>query len=261
MDAMSYLLRSSNKFICWAVTASIAVASCFYASLAGAFFGLGEPKIEILTPSQINEGGIVPINIRAENFGGDPIKTLSVTLEANPPEQQKALTVSFEKPQPMVFVSTRLRLAAAGANPITIQVGRASGNVVTKTFLTGLVQKPVDFQNPDTLSVIFKGTFVFPTDEIGQPQIRVQKKKGDSSELEIRGFLHHPMLPASKNSSGLFVDSVEFFYEREKIATVNTGTALTNDPFLQLNVKDDRPIGVAKMIWKDVMGNFFEASK
>jgi hypothetical protein len=235
--------------------------SLIYTGSASAFFGIGDPKIEILVPNKIEEGGIIPINVRADNFEDDPIKSISLTLEGNPTDQQKAFILNLEKPQPMIFISTRVRLSASGVSPIRVQITQLSGKSLTKTFQSGYVYKPVDFTNPDTLSVTYQGGHIFPKDNIGQPLTRVGKKNGDSSELEIRGILHHPMLPGGKNGSGFFVNSVEFFYENDKIGEFETGSALSNDPYLQLNIKDDRSVGTVKMVWKDVRGNVFESTK
>lgn len=257
---MKCLHQSNNFFTSGLIAFWVGFVSVFYAASAGAFFGTGDPKVEIVIPDQIVEGGIVPIYVRADNFGGDPIKSISLTLEGNPANQQKAFILNLEKPRPMVFISTRIRLASSGVSQIMVQVNQSSGKVLTKFFQSGNVRKPVDFSNPDTLNVTYQGSHIFPKDEIGQPQIRVMKKKGDSSELEIKGLLHHPMFPPTKNDPGLFVNSVDFFYEYEKIANFEIGTALSNDPFLQLSIKDDRSVGTAKIVWKDVKGNSFEAT-
>lgn len=258
---MKHLHQSNNFLTSGLLAFCLGIISISYTVSASAFLGIGEPKVEIVTPDQIAEGGIVPIYVRADNFGEDPIKSISLTLEGNPVDQQKAFTLNLEKPRAMVFISTRLRMSSSGVSQIMIQVNQSSGKVITKSFRSGSVRKPVVFSNPDTLNVTFQGSHVFQKDEIGQPQIRAMKKKGDSSELEIRGLLHHPMLPATKDDPGLFVNSVDFFYENEKIANFEIGAALSNDPFLQLSIKDDRSVGTAKMVWKDVKGNTFEATK
>lgn len=258
---MKCLHQSNNIYVSGLIAFGVGFISIFYAASASAFFGIGDPKVEIVTPAQVVEGGIVPIYVRADNFGDDPIKSISLTLEGNPADQQKAFILNLEKPRAMVFISTRIRLSSSGVSQIMVQVNQLSGKVLTKSFQSGNVLKPADFSNPDMLNVTFQGSHIFPKDEIGQPEIRVMKKKGDSSELEIKGILHHPMLPPTKNNPGLFVNSVDFFYEKEKIANFEIGTALSNDPFLQLSIKDDRSVGTAKMVWKDVKGNTFEATK
>lgn len=233
----------------------------FYVTSASAFLGIGDPKVEVTTPNQIAEGGVVPIYVRADNFENDPIKSISLTLEGNQVGQQMAFVLNLEKPRHMVFISTRIRLSSSGVSPITVQITPVSGKILTKTFRSGNVVKPVDFANPDTLNVVFQGSFVFPKDDLGQPMLRVSKNKGDASELEIKGLLHHPMLPSTKTDKGFFINSVVFFYENENIGTFETGSALSNDPFLQLSIKDDRSVGTAKMVWKDVKGNSFEGTQ
>lgn len=257
---MKCRLQSNKIFTSWLIAVWVGVVSGLYASAASAFLGFGDPKVEVVTPNQVVEGGIVPIYVRAASFENDPIKSISLTLEGNPAEQQKAFILKLEKPRPMVFISTRIRLSSAGVSPLTVRVTQVSGQVLTKFFQTGNVIKPVDFSNPDALNVVFQGSYVFPKDEIGQPQLRVGKKKGDSSELEIKGRLHHPMLPSTKTTPGLCITSVDFFYENENIGTFETGSALSNDPFLQLSIKDDRSVGTARMVWKDAQGHSFEAS-
>lgn len=258
---MKCRLQSNNIFTSGLMAVWVGIVSSLYAAAAGAFLGIGDPKVEVVIPSQIAEGGVVPIYVRADNFESDPIKSISLLLEGNPVNQQRAFVLNLEKPRPMVFISTRIRLSSAGVSPITVRVTQLSGQVLTRSFQTGYVGKPVDFLKPDTLNVVYQGSFVFPKDELGQPQLRVSKKKGDTSELEIRGLLHHPMLPSTKSDPGLFINSVDFFYENENIGTFETGPALSNDPFLQLSIKDNRSVGVAKMVWKDVQGHSFETTK
>ena len=222
--------------------------------------GIDGQKIDVVVPSQIEEGGIVPINVNVDGFRDDPIVMLSLSIDGNPETHRRALVLSLEKPQSKVFMGTRVRMASGGSNPITIQIKQLSGKVVTKTLPSGSVSKPVDFSNPDSLNVTFKGAFVFPRDEVGQPQIMVQKKKGDDSTLEIKGLLHHPMSPATEGSQGFYVNSVDVYYENEKIATFEIGDTLSNDPFLQLNVKNNGSIGNAKMVWRDSKGLVYEKS-
>ena len=111
----------------------------------------------------------------------------------------------------------------------------------------------MNFSDPETLNVVTKPS-LFKSDEIGQPILIVRRKRGSNTEIEIKGTLHHPMSPSTDVSPGLLVNTVELYYRDELLAAFETFDALSNDPFLQVNIVDSAIPGEAKIIWRDSQG-------
>ncbi len=233
-----------------------AIAATLLASPAYAFFN--DESVKVAVPEQIPEGGIIPFAITLENFSSDPIKSVALIAVSNPEKFQQAMTLELTAPSSAVVVGGRLRAGTQGMLNTVVTVTRASGKTTTKQFSQGNVLKAVDFNNPDTLTTVFKGTFVFPTSEIGQPQKVARLKKGTFGVLELRGLLNHPMLPPSTDApEGYYVHTVDISSNGAPIAKFSMTPALSNSPYLQLEIPSEAAPDSVTMTWKDTKGYSF----
>ena len=215
-------------------------------------------KLDVVVPEQIAEGGIIPIIIQVAGYDLDPVKSIVVSLENNPSPFNLAFAVELANPVAEFLTSTRVRSGSTGPLKGTIVLKQQSGKSTTKFFEKGNVAKPVDFSKPETLTVIFKGSFVFPTDEIGQPQKISRPKKDQSRVIDIRGLLHHPMLPPSAaDPTGHYVNQVEVVADGVVLATVKTTAVLSNSPYFQLELPTNADPNSVKLVWKDTKGYSF----
>ncbi len=216
--------------------------------------------VTFITVTQtIEEGGLVPLSIQAKGFDVDPITSLELSVETNPAEFQKALLVKFVNPQAAFLTGTSVRVATQTPATLVARFTRRSGAEFSKKVTTGAVQKPVDFQNPATLDVVFKGSVKFPTNEIGQPIKVIGPSKWSTGITSVRGILYHPMMPMIGATEGHYVHTVEFLADDELFSTYSLSGVISNNPFLQLDAAipaDDKKI---KMIWRDTKS--FEFSK
>lgn len=210
----------------------------------------GVASIRTVTQT-IEQGGITPVSILAKGFTADPIVGLELSISTNPENFQKALTVKFEKPQTAFVVGTRVRIATTAPATLTARFIQQSGNTFSQKATTGAVLVPVNFQNPESLNVIFKGAIKFPTNEIGQPIKAVSPSKELSGFASIRGALHHPMLPPSEGDQGFYVHTVQFISEGALFATYSLDATTANDPFVQLDAAIPVDINSIKTIWRD----------
>lgn len=210
----------------------------------------GVVKIRTVTQT-IEEGGITPVSILATGFEADPIDELELAIDTNPENFQKALKVKFENPQAAFVIGTRVRISTNNPATLTARLTQKSGRKFSQSATTGSVLKPVNFQNPESLNVIFRGGIKFPTNEIGQPLMRVAPSKEISGFTSVMGALHHPMLPQLENNQGFYVHTVQFFSKGFLFATYTLDATTSNNPFLQLDAAWPADSGSSKMVWRD----------
>jgi len=254
MKRMNYFLIMLKAFV---------VAYGFNVGEANAVLGVA-PEVGIKIPTLIEEGGLVPIFLWAKNFNDDDkIKSVILSIDSNPLEHKKVFVAVLQKPQKYIFISTRFRMADAESGRILVEVISESGQKIVKEVSTGKISKPVNFNVQDSLNVTFKGgnaRSIFAGSEIGQPKLVVEKGRTNSEELTIKGMLHHPMLPSIDGKQKAMIETVTIDYNGEQLVDLSIGDAMTNDPFIQVNIIDDKGVGKAEMIWKDSSGKAFEAS-
>lgn len=198
-------------------------------------------------------GGIYPVTVTLNGFDADPIVGFELSVDNNPEPYRKAISGSLTKPLSFLIISTRVRIGSLGVTPISIRAKLRSGKVFTNTAMSGSVTTAADFSDPnsDSMSPEFKGSFRFPTNEIGQPQLSVQRVKDDQDMVVIKGMLHHPMSPPSGKVKGMFVRSVDIEVGGTTLVNLSVTPGLTNDPFIGIQVRDPNVAGAVRMVWRD----------
>lgn len=215
-------------------------------------------KFEIIVPDQITEGGVIPIHIKITGYESDPIKFLSVSIDNNPQPYKQAFKIELVKPVENIFTSSRIRSGTTGILKFTITLTHQSGKSTIKSFEEGFVQKAIDFNNLDSLNVVFNGSFNFPTNEVGQPQKISRQKKYQSEIIEFRGLLNHPMIPPTSDSpNGFYVNRIDFMTGSDLVATITTTPVLSNNPYIQLEIPSPLDPSAITMTWKDTKGSSF----
>jgi predicted secreted protein len=213
-----------------------------------AYRAANEPKVHIKMPDTIEEGSMVPINVDIES--DSKFKSVALFIKGNRLDYSIAYDINFDIPQTSAFISSRIRMEAKGVSPIHVSVIMDSGKIVNKTFDSGEVIKPADFDNLAALNVLSNRN-IFHTDEIGQVKL---VSKLDSNGLDMKSIMHHPNLLDN------FIYKIIFRADGRTIATVKSMPGLSNDPFMQIRIPGQK-YRTTNVFWYDAYENVYTASK
>lgn len=236
-------------------TAAGFVVFSLIGSHAFAFFG--SPSVQVQSVTQLEMGAIVPINVVAKNFkSDDPVARISIEIDSNPLEHKKVLQIDFDNNPGDVKIMTRARLSAAeSGGKIKATVFSKSGKEFVESFETGPVGNPVDFNNKSTLLFSVRSSsplFQFNTNKLFESNLYYQQR-GDRSQ--IGGNFQHPSLPSNLGKEEQLLIGMDAIVSAGKIFSVTYGSAITNDPYLQVELDSAFPMSSLMFVVRHSAGS------
>ncbi|GAB6041556.1 thiosulfate oxidation carrier complex protein SoxZ [Endothiovibrio diazotrophicus] len=237
--------------------ACVALLLAFTATArADGFFDDFGPELKGQIPDRITEGNLVPIIIEGNRFD-DKVTRISVDLPDNPESMRHAFDVDYAQPHSHVYVSSRVRMESRGASSVVVTLTTLSGKSTVKR-LTTIVDNPTDFSDPERLTRIFKGTFQFPTTEIGQRIVKSRSISFGAGHRRINTMIYHPMFPALNGETDYYVNRIRVLGGSEVFATVHPTPAISNNPFLAIDMNSSLAGKGVTVEWSDTRGHTFK---
>ncbi|MCG8427326.1 MAG: thiosulfate oxidation carrier complex protein SoxZ [Chromatiales bacterium] len=210
-------------------------------------------SIEAQTPSKVEQGGIVPIEVNIKDPKG--VRSIELTIPTNSEGHKKALIATFETPIKEQSLSTRLRFSASNNAKVMITTINGEGKKSEKAIFVGEIQQPVDYSHEASLYSTFPGDArIFKDNTIGQAKIALTNR----GTPQVRGILKHPMRPSINSTTSLLIEEVEFHFDGQRAITMEWNDALSNDPYIGVGVQTLPK--AAKIVWRDTKGSEFSAS-
>lgn len=194
-----------------------------------------------------------PLNILLDGSDdSDGIARVQVDVVSNPPGHQRVLLADFDEAALVTQVQTRVRLAKSGEAIVKVAVRTRSGKQLDATAKI-LLREGVDFSDEESLT----RRLPFNKGPIGTARARLSKETAQARKLQA--ILFHPMLPAIGGKSPKLIMSLHVQYRDYTLATLYFGPAMSNDPYIRLDFKEDRVgTGSIRTRWYEDTGNVFE---